>query len=227
MPSSKQARDAVSHRFDWVDIKRVADAKNSRAINRLLSEREMVAVIETWLERAHIAGDTLTAEAVVNRLHIRHTDAEKYMARAQGKEWIPPLDLDERIEQKRRLEEADAKLTALAEKLDAIYSERAELTAFLAAVITVHCSCSAVLCRNDPEWPELTVLYVNSPVGQVTWHIVPGDLWMFEHVPTVEPGSIAAAALATWDRHDTPEKRRRVRALTQWVLDSAAGAKTA
>jgi hypothetical protein len=223
MPRSH--RDDVAHLYDHVIVDRIAAGQDPRTLDRPLSWKEMRAVVTIWFEKRRPAGEALTGETVATKLRIRHTDADKLLAEAQGKEWIPPLTLDERIEQRHRLDAQAAQLDAQVAKLDEIYGERAELAAFLAACFPL----VSVLCRNDDKLPDMPVLYVNGPTGQVTWHIAPRDLWMFEHVQTVEPDSLAARMLAVWDEHNTVEKRRRVRGLTDYVLERGHGghAKTA
>lgn len=81
-----------------------------------------------------------------------------------------------------------------------LYRERAHLAAHLAALYP-----SVMVPDADPEAPDWPVLYVLLPTGQVSWHIAPADLDLFEHVPT---------GAAIWDGHDTTEKYRRLDAHT-------------
>lgn len=80
-----------------------------------------------------------------------------------------------------------------------IYTERAHLLAMVVALF------GGVLSYTDPLTPGWPVLYVESPAGQLSWHIHPDDLWLFDTVPVV--------ADYPWDRHSTTTKYRRVRAL--------------
>ncbi|MFV2198444.1 hypothetical protein [Nocardiopsis sp. LOL_012] len=88
--------------------------------------------------------------------------------------------------------------------VDDLYRERAHLAAYLAAR---HPSRTAY---NDPQSPGWPVLYVNTPAGQLTWHLAQDDLDLFSHVPVVAPDDPAAQ----WDGHTTGEKYRRLDALT-------------
>lgn len=85
---------------------------------------------------------------------------------------------------------------------DAVYRERAALVAHLASMLP------AVLVHgadaSEPEWP---VCFVRLPTGQVSWHIAPADLDLFDHVPAVHASSPAAPK---WDGHSTDEKYQRL-----------------
>ncbi|GAA0975986.1 hypothetical protein Q7689_00665 [Nocardiopsis tropica] len=86
---------------------------------------------------------------------------------------------------------------------DAVYRERAALIAHLAALYP------AVIVRNgdpadDPDWP---LIYIDTPQGQMSWHLTQADLDLFPHVPTVAEGP-------EWDGHTNGEKYRRLAALT-------------
>lgn len=86
-----------------------------------------------------------------------------------------------------------------------VYRERAQLVALVASL---HPS---VRAYSDPDEPEWSVVYVDSPAGQLSWHIAESDIDLFTHVPLVDagdPGSI-------WDNHTTEEKYRRVAELTK------------
>lgn len=84
-----------------------------------------------------------------------------------------------------------------------IYSERAHLVALLTRLYP------AVLAYSDPNEPEWPVIYVDSPAGQLSWHLSKDDLHLFQGVPIVEP----VDPRAQWDYHTTEEKYRRLRAL--------------
>lgn len=86
--------------------------------------------------------------------------------------------------------------------IDAIYRDRAHILALL----SLHYS--AYLAHSDqanPNWPVLTL---DTPHGQLTWHISPDDVGLFGHV---RRAGDAEAALA-YDGHSTEEKHARIRA---------------
>lgn len=85
---------------------------------------------------------------------------------------------------------------------DSVYRERAHLVAHLAALYPSH------IGPNDPTAPDWAVLTVEAPTGQMSWHIAPSDMDLFEHVPTT-------TAERDWDGHSTEEKYARLRALTR------------
>ncbi|MEV5264794.1 hypothetical protein [Streptomyces werraensis] len=82
-----------------------------------------------------------------------------------------------------------------------IYTERAHLVAVLVALF------GGVLSHNDSELPDYPVLYIETPTGQMSWHIHPDDVWLFPKVPTI--GSYP------WDKHTTRVKYKRLRSLTE------------
>lgn len=84
-----------------------------------------------------------------------------------------------------------------------VYSERAHLVSHLASLFP------AVLSYSDADEPDWPVIYIDSPAGQLSWHIAPEDLRLFKHVPIVDPSNPAAL----WDGHDTEEKYRRLDSL--------------
>jgi hypothetical protein len=88
-----------------------------------------------------------------------------------------------------------------------VYRERHHLAAFLAAAYP-----SVMVLNADPDEPDWPVLFVSLPTGQVSWHIAPDDMDLFEHVPV---------GTAEWDRHDVMEKYQRLDAMT--VRMSLAG----
>lgn len=82
--------------------------------------------------------------------------------------------------------------------VDAVYRERAQLVALLAALWPS-------TWGIDPEWTDWHVVYVQTPAGQLSWHISPDDRELFGHV--LGPADTA------WDGHTTAEKYQRVRDL--------------
>jgi hypothetical protein len=77
-----------------------------------------------------------------------------------------------------------------------IYRERAHLTSFLSKVYPSR------LSHSDPSEPDWPVLYVQTPEGQLSWHVSPDDLDLFGHLAVV-PG-------VQWDGHSTEEKYERL-----------------
>lgn len=80
-----------------------------------------------------------------------------------------------------------------------VYRERAHLVAHLARL---HPSVIGV----DPKEPDWAVVYIETPKGQLSWHIASDDMDLFSDVPFL--GS------AKWDGHTTEEKYERLRALS-------------
>lgn len=87
-----------------------------------------------------------------------------------------------------------------------LYRERAHLLALLASVLDPSMS---HIGETDPEaegWPVLTF---ETPAGQGSWHIAPGDVALFAHIrPTT-------ADDRPWDGHTTEEKYARVALLSR------------
>nr|WP_042190895.1 hypothetical protein [Kibdelosporangium sp. MJ126-NF4]CEL19678.1 hypothetical protein [Kibdelosporangium sp. MJ126-NF4]CTQ94522.1 hypothetical protein [Kibdelosporangium sp. MJ126-NF4] len=88
-----------------------------------------------------------------------------------------------------------------------LYRERARLVAFLAALYP------AVRSSNDPH-DDRTVVYIQTPTGQLSWHIDPADVALLAHAPAV-PGDDPRAR---WDGHTTDQKHIRLATLTQLHL---------
>ncbi len=82
-----------------------------------------------------------------------------------------------------------------------VYRERAHLIALLAALYPSH------IGYSDPAEPDWAVVVIESPAGQLSWHIAPGDMDLFAHV---QPTSRICRG---WDGHCTDEKYRRLREL--------------
>lgn len=84
--------------------------------------------------------------------------------------------------------------------LDAAYRERAHLIALLTRLFPSRWFADG---EKDPEWP---IIYIDTPAGQLSWHISRNDLHLFaDTVPIAEANP--------WDGHDTTEKYRRLDAL--------------
>lgn len=93
-------------------------------------------------------------------------------------------------------------INRLTAERDGAYRERAHLVAHLASLYPSH------IGPNDPTTPDWAVLTLETPTGQMSWHIAPDDIGLFEHVPTTtnEPA---------WDGHTTEQKYERLRALAK------------
>lgn len=90
-------------------------------------------------------------------------------------------------------------LTADSAQQRATYRERAHLVAVLAA------HHPAVIVPAEPEMP---VLYLHTPVGQISWHLAPADLDLFEHVHQAPNRTTVR-----WDGHTKQEALQRLRYL--------------
>lgn len=92
--------------------------------------------------------------------------------------------------------------------MTSVYSERAALLAFFT---TWHPS---VISYNAKTQAGYALLYVDTPHGQMTWHIAPNDMHLFNHVEIV-PGDDPRAQ---WDGHTTEDKYRRFNDLLSTVI---------
>ncbi|MFD8820812.1 hypothetical protein ACFV1C_00335 [Streptomyces sp. NPDC059605] len=95
------------------------------------------------------------------------------------------------------------RLDALYGQLDATYRERAHLVAHLAALHPSH------IGHTDPAAPDWAVVTIETPAGQMTWHIADRDMDLFTHV---QPTNRICRG---WDGHTTDEKYQRMRDLTK------------
>jgi hypothetical protein len=82
-----------------------------------------------------------------------------------------------------------------------VYADRAALAAVLATRYP------ATLCANDPDEPDRQVLYIQTPAGQVSYHIDPADEHWFTHLPSAFPGGPDEPA---WDGHTRADKNQRL-----------------
>lgn len=85
--------------------------------------------------------------------------------------------------------------------MDDVYRERAHLVALLATRYPSH------IGFTDDAEPMWAVVVIQTPAGQMSWHIAPGDRDLFRHVRDTE------ARDSVWDGHTTDDKYMRMRAL--------------
>lgn len=88
-----------------------------------------------------------------------------------------------------------------------VYTERAILVAHLAAIYPSH------IGYTDPDEPDWPVVIIETPTGQMSWHIAPDDVHLFEHVMETD------RMCRGWDGHSTTEKYRRLAELTQYHVE--------
>lgn len=93
-------------------------------------------------------------------------------------------------------------LATAQQELRNVYRERAHLVAYLAAV---HPSSIAHSDPTTPDWPVVTV---ETEHGQMSWHIAPDDVDLFDPIDPETPAF-------PWDGHSTDEKYARLRFLTE------------
>lgn len=64
------------------------------------------------------------------------------------------------------------------------------------------------LHEEDPKWGSewMNIIYIETPAGQLSWHIHDRELPMFEHLELRTEKDL-------WDGHDTEEKYRRLASL--------------
>lgn len=98
---------------------------------------------------------------------------------------------------------------------DGAYRERAQLLAWLAAL---HPAVRTL--APDTTEPGWQILYLNPTTGgQMSWHIAPRDIELFDHVEYVPAG--AGDQRAMWDGHTTEAKYERIADLTRFLADVA------
>lgn len=98
---------------------------------------------------------------------------------------------------------------------DGAYRERAQLLAWLAAL---HPAVRTL--APDVTEPGWQILYINPTTGgQLSWHIAPRDIELFEHVEYLPANS--GDERAVWDGHTTQAKYERIASLTRFLADVA------
>jgi hypothetical protein len=105
--------------------------------------------------------------------------------------------------------EMENQLATLEAELKGVYRERAHLVAFLTSVLP------ATLAETDPDTPGWPVVTVDTPAGQLSWHIAPEDTDLFGHMDRTPEG-------IAWDGHSTEEKYERLHALTEAIAASGS-----
>jgi hypothetical protein len=83
---------------------------------------------------------------------------------------------------------------------DSVYRERARLVAHLAAIYP------SAMDYSDPSEPDWAVVIIKTSEGQMSWHIAPDDIDLFDHVDR---------SMWTWDGHSTEQKYERLARLTR------------
>jgi hypothetical protein len=118
--------------------------------------------------------------------------------------WPPgPVDWQATIREWEHTLKTDAERRQEAEQeRDGAYRERAHLAAYLAALHPSH------IGRSDPNAPDWPVLIVETPAGQMSWHIAERDVDLFAHVRHTD------RVCRGWDGHTTDQKYERLRKLT-------------
>lgn len=97
-----------------------------------------------------------------------------------------------------------ADLAGARRERDGAYRERAQLVAYLAA-----CYGSVIMHDADLDAPGWSVIFIDTPSGQMSWHLHENDLDLFRHVP-----KILRHVPGPWDGHTADEKYRRLAELT-------------
>lgn len=87
------------------------------------------------------------------------------------------------------------------------YRERARLIALVAAVYP------SEIAYSDPNEPDYPVIIIETPSGQLSWHLAEADLDLFPHV--LQHDRDCEGAHLKWDGHSTEVKYLRLASLTK------------
>jgi hypothetical protein len=107
----------------------------------------------------------------------------------------------------------DAAVTGMRRRKDEAYNERNQVVAALAKLFPSGIARTSIE-GWDAEWHGC--VYIDLPTGQVSWHYHDSHSHLFDDLPPYA---------GAWDGHDTPEKYRRLAALTSRQPLSAPDAK--
>ena len=99
----------------------------------------------------------------------------------------------------------DTEFEVVKEQMDKVYTERAELLAWLTKIYPSYMADD----KNLEGFGKLVV--INSPKGQLSWHISKNDLHLFDH--------LEINSLHVWDGHNTEEKYKRIQEITVKPFD--------
>lgn len=101
---------------------------------------------------------------------------------------------------------ARARITELETERDKGYRDRAEVIAVLAAIFPSRMADPS----DDTGWP---VLYLDTPEGQLSWHINPGDLDLFRTEAYALALDEDPDSAPVWDGHTNEQKSTRLHRL--------------
>ncbi len=89
---------------------------------------------------------------------------------------------------------------------DHVYTERNRIAVALAKLALQLGYRAGVSQHQGEDWEDdwRTVLYIDLPTQQVSWHLHDSEKYLLDGLPAYEGG---------WDGHDTNEKYRRLEAL--------------
>lgn len=98
---------------------------------------------------------------------------------------------------------------------DAAYRERNLLVRHLTFLYP---SCVGVHEGEDWEDDWRTVIYLDSPAGQLSWHVHDSEAALFEHLPSAKDCGVV------WDGHTTDEKYNRLDVLGNAIMNAKSSA---
>jgi hypothetical protein len=97
----------------------------------------------------------------------------------------------------------EERIAELEKRKDGAYLERNQVVSALSKCFPAGRAKTAIEGWSE-DWHGC--VYIDLPTGQVSWHFHDSQAYLFDHLTEY---------CGTWDRHDTPEKYRRLAALAQ------------
>lgn len=94
-------------------------------------------------------------------------------------------------------------IAELKRQKDGAYTERNALVCALSKLLPAHMEIHPFSEEWDDDWRS--IVFVEGPTGQMTWHIHDSEVGSFNHLLPIEQHS--------WDGHTTEEKYERLAAL--------------